>query len=179
MTREPDAIRDDIERTRNALGRDVDAVADKVTPSKVVGRQTDKVKAAVRDISDHVMGAAGQAKDSVTSGVDGVSDAAHGVADKAKGNPLAVGLIALGVGWLASSLFSATPAEHRALDKAKDAAAPLADELGDIARESVEHLKEPAHDSAEALKESAADSFENVKDEANHAKEDVTQAANR
>ncbi|TFD05905.1 DUF3618 domain-containing protein [Cryobacterium sp. TMT1-2-2] len=44
--RTPDQIRSDIERTRRELGGDVDALADKVTPSKIIQRQTDKVKSA-------------------------------------------------------------------------------------------------------------------------------------
>ncbi len=37
---------DDIERTRVELGQDVDALADKVTPSKIAERQTRKVRRA-------------------------------------------------------------------------------------------------------------------------------------
>ena len=44
MSDSPDAIRADIEQTRRELGSDVDALADKVSPSKIVDRQTDKVK---------------------------------------------------------------------------------------------------------------------------------------
>jgi hypothetical protein len=58
MTRDADIIRADIERTRGALGEDVDAVADKITPSKIVGRQTDKLKSAVGGVRDKVMGVA-------------------------------------------------------------------------------------------------------------------------
>ena len=47
MSENPDAIRADIEATRERLGTNVDAVADKVTPSNIVHRQTDKVKEAV------------------------------------------------------------------------------------------------------------------------------------
>ncbi|MCT9627575.1 DUF3618 domain-containing protein, partial [Pseudarthrobacter equi] len=44
MSENPDAIRADIEATRARLGTNVDAVADKVTPSNIVHRQTDKLK---------------------------------------------------------------------------------------------------------------------------------------
>ena len=46
MTDSPDQIRAEIEKTRRELGGDVDALADKVSPSKIVDRQTDKVKHA-------------------------------------------------------------------------------------------------------------------------------------
>ena len=42
MSNSADEIRSDIERTRQDLGMDVDALADKVTPSKIVDRQMGK-----------------------------------------------------------------------------------------------------------------------------------------
>lgn len=39
MTDDPDAIRAEIENTRRSLSGDVDALADKVTPSKIADRQ--------------------------------------------------------------------------------------------------------------------------------------------
>ena len=51
----PDEIRADIERTRAELGQDVDALADKVTPSKIAERQTRKVRRALTSVKDRVM----------------------------------------------------------------------------------------------------------------------------
>ena len=48
MSNSPDAIRADIEQTRRELGTDVDALADKVSPSKIIDRQTDKVEGGLR-----------------------------------------------------------------------------------------------------------------------------------
>ena len=58
MSDNPDAIRSDIEATRARLGTNVDAVADKVTPSNIVHRQTDKVKDAMSGVKEKIMGAA-------------------------------------------------------------------------------------------------------------------------
>ena len=65
MSDSPDAIRADIEQTRRELGSDVDALADKVSPSKIVDRQTDKVKQAFGSVRDRVMGAADDAGSAV------------------------------------------------------------------------------------------------------------------
>ena len=58
----PDEIRADIERTRYNLSNDVDAMAEKVTPSNVAQRQVDKVRDAVGgamdNVRDRVMGTA-------------------------------------------------------------------------------------------------------------------------
>ena len=67
MSENPDVIRADIEATRARLGTNVDAVADKVTPSNIVHRQTDKVKDAVFGVKEKVMGAADHTTDHVHS----------------------------------------------------------------------------------------------------------------
>ena len=92
---DPDEIRSDIERTRLELGQDVDALADKVNPAKAAQRQTDKVRRAATRLKDRVMGTA---SDVVDSTQDAVADAPRKVASATQGNPIAVGLIAFGVG---------------------------------------------------------------------------------
>jgi hypothetical protein len=52
MTDDPDAIRADIEATRRNLSGDVDALADKVTPSKIAQRQTRRVNGAFHSLSE-------------------------------------------------------------------------------------------------------------------------------
>ncbi|MDQ0675540.1 gas vesicle protein [Pseudarthrobacter siccitolerans] len=85
MSDNPDAIRADIEATRARLGTDVDAVADKVTPSNVVHRQTDKVKDAVTGVKERIMGAADSAsstvQDRMHSGTGHASGALHSTGD--------------------------------------------------------------------------------------------------
>src|SRR5688572_31755407 len=102
MTNSPDAIRADIEQTRRELGTDVDALADKVTPSKIMDRQTGKVKEAFGSLRNRVMGAADDAGSRVSDVGDGIADAKDRVVAKAEGNPMAVGLIAFGAGLLIS-----------------------------------------------------------------------------
>ena len=170
MTDSPDVIRADIERTREELGADVDALADKVTPSKIVGRQTDKVRGAFGAFRDRVMGVA---DDAGSSASDMAHDVAHGAAGvardvkaKAEGNPLAVGLIAFGVGLVAASLIPASDREKQLAESVKQQAQPLVDEVGSVAKEVASDLKEPARNAATAVKDSAQGAFETVKDEA-------------
>ena len=58
MTRsdDPDQIRREIERTQAHLTSDVDALTEKVTPSRIVARRVDRAKAAGRRLTDRVMG---------------------------------------------------------------------------------------------------------------------------
>lgn len=177
MTNDPDQIRSDIEATRRDLGSDVDALADKVDPSKIAHRQADKAKDAVRSVRDRVMGVASDAQESANSVGDNVADVAHDAVAKAKGNPLAVGLIAFGAGWLLSSLIPPSEKEKELTTSLTDAAQPLVDEVKDVASTIAGDLKEPVQDAATAVKDSATDAVETVKDEATAAVGDVKEQA--
>ena len=69
---DPDAIREEIERTRTELSYDVDALAEKVNPAKIVQRRTDKVKSKLGSVKDKVMGKAHDVKS--TTGDAGASE---------------------------------------------------------------------------------------------------------
>lgn len=174
MTNNPDAIREEIEVTRAELGTDVDALADKVTPSKIAHREVGKVKRAFGNTRDRIMGSASDATDSAS---DAVTDAAHTVKAKAEGNPLAVGLIAFGVGALVASLIPASEKEKQIASNVKDAAQPLVHEMTDVAKDVAADLKQPAQEAAQAVKESATDAAGAVKSEATDAAADVTDHA--
>jgi hypothetical protein len=188
MSENPDVIRADIEATRARLGTNVDAVADKVTPSHIVQRQTDRVKENVKDavfgVKEKVMGAADHTADHVhsASGSVGahVSDAGSAVAaapgqlkNRTQGNPLAAGLIAFGAGLLVSSLIPASQKEREAADAIKTAAEPLTTELTDAAKHVAEGLKEPAQEAMENVKATAADATDHLKAEGQTAAADV------
>jgi gas vesicle protein len=177
MSDNPDVIRENIERTRRELGGDVDALADKVTPSKIMERQTDKVRNAVGSVRDRIMGAADDAGSSLSDAGSHVGDVKDRVVAKAEGNPMAVGVIAFGAGLLLASLIPASQKERELAESVKEQAQPLVDELGGVAKDVGEHLKEPARNAATAVKESAKDSVENVKDEAKVATAEVKDQA--
>ena len=175
--RTPDQIRLDIERTRRELGGDVDALADKVTPSKIMQRQTDKVKSALGSVSDRVMGAASHTGDAVSSATDSIGELPHQAANTAKGNPLAVGLIAFGIGWLAASLVPASEKEKELAGSLKEAAQPLISEAADAAKQVADNLREPAQEAVAAVKDSAEDAVDEVKASAHGAADDVKDEA--
>ncbi|MCO4238254.1 DUF3618 domain-containing protein [Pseudarthrobacter sp. MDT3-28] len=188
MSDNPDDIRSDIEATRARLGTNVDAVADKVTPSNIVHRQTDKVKDAVFGVKERVMGTADDVTNRVHSGVHArtdsagnalsdagaaIGDAPHQVKAKTQGNPMAAGLIAFGAGLLLSSLIPASEKEREAADALKSAAEPLTTQLTEAAKDMAEGLKEPAREAMENVKATAADAAEHVKAEGQVAAADV------
>ena len=188
MSENPDVIRADIEATRARLGTNVDAVADKVTPSHIVQRQADKVKENVKDavfgVKEKVMGtadhAAGNANSAAGTAGAHFSDAGAAIGDapmqvktKTQGNPLAAGLIAFGAGLLVSSLIPASQKEREAADALKTAAEPLTSELTEAAKHVAEGLKEPAQAAMDNVKATATDATEHVKAEGQGAVADV------
>lgn len=207
MSENPDVIRADIEATRARLGTNVDAVADKVTPSNIVHRQTDKVRDAVTGVKEKIMGAADhpenrthnttytdtgtgthsaadtlhEAKDNVAAKLSdagtAVSNAPDQVKAKTAGNPLAAGLIAFGAGMLISSLIPASQKEREAADQLKTAAQPLATQVTDAAKTVAQDLKEPAQEAMENVKATATDAAQNVKTEGQYAANDVKDRA--
>jgi gas vesicle protein len=174
---DPEVLRSQIEDTRRGLGADVDALADKVTPSKIMDRQKDKVRGVFSSAKDKVMGTASDMGGSVSGAAGDVSGAAHDAVSQAKGNPLAVGLIAFGVGWLASSLIPASTVEKKVAANVKDAAEPLVDEVKGAAKEVGENLKQPLSDAAEAVKGTATDAAGTVKSETTSSAEEVRDTA--
>ncbi|KUM35760.1 DUF3618 domain-containing protein [Arthrobacter sp. EpRS71] len=188
MTQNPDALRADIEETRRRLSTNVDAVADKVTPSHIVNRRVDKIKTAVFGARDDASVAAGNAAHrageavsdvagNVSSAVSDLGDAPQVLTRKAQGSPVAAGLIAFGAGLLVASLFPASEREREAAQAVKEAAQPLTDELSHAAQEVAEHLREPAQDAVQNVKDSATEAAANVKDEGQAAAADVQDRA--
>jgi gas vesicle protein len=188
MSDNPDAIRSDIEATRARLGTNVDAVADKVTPSNIVHRQTDKVKDAVFGVKEKVMGVAddattrmhrgtGNAGNALGDAGAAIGEAPQQVMYKTQGNPLAAGLIAFGAGLLLSSLIPPSEKEREAADSLKTAAEPLTTELAEAAKDMAQGLKEPAQEAMENVKATATDAAEHVKEEGQMAAADVKDRA--
>jgi hypothetical protein len=188
-----DAIRADIERTRTELSDNVNTLTETANPKNVAGRQVEKVKGAARNVRDHVMGAPddpydsgrlGDAGDAVTdkaaalkgrasNAADTVADAPHQIRRKARGNPLAAGLIAFGIGYLISSAIPSTEREQQAAQRLREKAEPLKEALSDTAQELGDRLREPARDAAESVKAAAGDAVSTVKNEGEAAKDEV------
>lgn len=188
----PDEIRAEIEQTRESLSLDVDAVADKVSPSKVAQRQTDKIRSTVSGWKDTVMGSADEASGELSERAhhmaEGVAGSARGVAQsaqqapqqlkgKTRGNPLAAGLIALGAGWLAASILPASEPEKKAAAKLEDQAQPLVDDAKDQAQSMAQEFKEPVQESVQRVQESAQQSAQTVKSEGQQQKDQVQDSA--
>jgi hypothetical protein len=200
---DPDVIRRQIEDTRANLSYEVDALNEKVNPTRVVDRRVGKAKTTVTGLKERVFGAAqdkGAQMGSATSNVTGsAQQAAHSAADtvqgaassavsavqsapdtiqrQAQGNPLAAGLIAFGVGWLVSSLLPTSEKEKQLAQQAETAvrehSQPLVDQAKNVAQEIGDNLKPAAQDAVESVKSTAQEGVQQVKSEGQAAAQDV------
>lgn len=173
----------EIDRTRQSLSRDVDALYDKVSPGRVVQRRKAAVQGRVSSMKEAVMGnasnAAGSAQGAAQGAAQSVQDTAgsavHAVERRTEGAPLAAGLIAFGAGMIAAALVPATAKEAEVAGQLKDAVqdSPLADEAKAIGREVGESLKDSAAGAAQEVKQSAQDAAGHVQDEGRSSVEEV------
>ncbi len=190
---DPDQIRADIEATRRDLSRNVDALTDQVAPGNVARREANRVGDSLRGLKDRVMGSdddysgwddgprrgdqlrsqVGEARDQAAARLSDAQEAVTGAPGAARrrtrGNPLAAGLIAFGVGALIGGLMPSTQREREAGVALKERAEPLVEEAKGAAAEAVEHLKPHAQEAAESVKAHATDSAQAVKAEGQDA----------
>jgi hypothetical protein len=200
---DPDVIRRQIEDTRRELSYDVDALNEKVNPSRVMDRRVTAAKGRMTNLKEKVMGsaqdttataqykaqnAAGTVQDVASSAADSVQNAASTavgavqqapdtVVRQTQGNPLAAGLIAFGVGWLVSSLLPATEKERQLAQQAESAVKEHKDMLLEPAKEAAQEigdqLKPAAQQAVESVKSTAQDAAETVKQEGQSAAQEV------
>jgi ElaB/YqjD/DUF883 family membrane-anchored ribosome-binding protein len=128
-----------------------------------------------------VSGARDSAGSAASSAADALNSAPQYARHRAQGNPLAVGLIAFGAGWLVSSLLPASPPEKQLATQVKDTVTekgrPVAQQLGQAAQEAAQELREPAMQAAQAVRETATDAATDVSGQARSAAGDVADQA--
>ena len=194
---DPEVLRAEIARTRAELSDNVDTLTDTANPKHIAHRQADKVKSAARGVREHLMGAPddpydsgtlgdradtikdtttgvlGSAHDRASGALDTVTDTPAQVQRKTRGNPLAAGLIAFGIGYLISSAIPSSEKEQHAATRLQEKAAPLKDKVSDAAHDVADRLREPAQQAAATVKDAATDAATHVKDEGTTARDDV------
>jgi gas vesicle protein len=188
MAEDPEELKRNIEQTRRDVGRDVDALTEKVSPGRVVGRRVERARGGVHRLKEHVMGSAESVGDTTGSAVSTVQDVGSKVGsavsstpdmarERTRGTPLAAGMVAFAAGWIAAA---ATPVSTRerdmaqaTKDKAMEAAGPVKEQAVEMAQEVKENLQEPAQQAVENVKQSASEAATEVADEGRSAAQQV------
>ncbi len=186
MATEPDQIRSQIEVTRSSLASNVDELADRTSPGRIMNRGWRRVTDRMHSIGDRVMGAPSSATGSVkdiakgagekmsdvaSEAADAVREAPHVTAEQTRGNPLAAGLIAFGAGLLAAAMIPETEAERRLTRQLADS--ELADQVREPLRQSV---SEVGRGVSEEVKETGARLADTAKEHATQAVDEARAA---
>lgn len=186
MSNDPEEIRQQIEHTRSSLSYDVNALADEANPKNIAHRQADKALSGVREtatnLKERVMGTEDHAAQALSNTAGAISDSAgqakqmaqqapQQVRRQTRGNPLAAGVVAFGLGALIGSLIPSTEPERRAAEAVKDKTGPAMDQAKEMARDAVEQVKPAVQEAGEQLKQAATDAKDEVVGQAQQAKD--------
>ena len=175
----------------------VEAVNDRVNPSRIVRRRTARLRGGVRNVRESVMGTVeevepSRATESVRSGAQQasrrVSRAAGSLADdaraapdvvrgKTQGNPLLAGLVAFGGGLVLASALRPSEKEREAAQRIVEGLEPLKEQAVSAGRSVAGELQQSAQVRAERLKEQASSRARRVKSEAQGSAEEVRDRA--
>jgi len=174
-------LRQEIEFTQAQVGRDVDAINEKVNPSRIVHRRVERVRGSASSLRERVMGtaksAASSASDQGGAAQSKLAELPDMARERTEGNPLAAGLLAFAAGWLVSTVAPATSLEKRAgaqlKEKADDLKGPVKEQAAQVASQLKEDLRQPAQEAAERAKDSAQQAAQTVADEGTSSGENV------
>lgn len=194
MGQTAEELRAELADHRDALGQDLEAIGDRVSPGRIVERRRAAVGQSMTRVRERVMGvaddktsavgrAAGSVGDRASGAASSIGTAASSVADtitsapdtireRTEGAPLAAGLVAFGAGFLVSSLLPASSTEQRAAARVQPALESAASELGSAGQQVAQDLAAEAKDAAQDLTASAQEAAQGIKDQA----ADVAQA---
>lgn len=203
---DPAEIRRDIAETRGDMEGTLEAINDRVNPQRVYERRTARTRSRWQSIKSSIMGSddpydeygtddsssaslrertpdvdvSGRAQQAKQS----MRDAPDAAKRRTRGNPLAAGTIALGLGALIGSALPESKAEREAareanrqldLESTKQRLTERGQQVGDdvkgSAQEAAQDLKGSARDAAQDVKADAQQEGQRVKQEGKQAKD--------
>jgi hypothetical protein len=120
------------------------------------------------------MGPAQGAAGSIGQSLSGDHDPAGEVARRVEGRPVAMGLVAFGVGFVAGSILPASRTERELAHQVEPQVGRAIEGAVSTAQEAGEHLAPAARDEAAALKDEASAAASNVADRGRGESEGTT-----
>jgi hypothetical protein len=148
MGQDPDAIRDEVEQTRERMGETIDALGHK---ADVKERTKESVSGKMDTVKERLGMATGKVSDATPDG-DQVKQGARRAAGIAQENPLGLAVGAVAVGFLAGMLIPSSRMEDEKLGPMADQVKEQAKETG---QEALERGKQVAQSAAETASEEA------------------------
>jgi gas vesicle protein len=173
MGQDPEALRRDIEHTRERMGDTVEAIGYR---ADVPGRAKEKVGNTLTDVRERIVGTADGVKDRVAGATDSVNQstpsthdvkqAARRGASIAQENPLGLALGSVAVGFLAGMLIPGTQVENEKIGPMAD---QVKDQIKDTGQEALDRGRQVAQEVASTAQQSAQQVAGEVKETAQQA----------
>lgn len=188
MGQSTETLKRDIEQTRSDLSGTLDAIGDRVSPSRIMERKKNRVAQGVRNVKDRIMGTTSDAGHAISDTAHGFGDQVHGIGDAAthlpetakrhtQGAPIAAGAISFGVGFLIAAVIPPSQKEKELAAPVMDKVEPIKEQLTEAGHEVVDHLKEPGAKAMAEVKAVASDAVHEVTNSATEAAQAVTDHA--
>jgi gas vesicle protein len=170
MGQDPDAIRREIEETRERMGETVGAIGYKAdvptrTKEKVSGAK-DRMSDKVQSVRESITGTAGTVGGTVSDAAPSAGDmkqAAKRGAGIAQENPMGLAVGSIAIGFLAGMLIPGTRVEDEKLGPMAD---QVKDQVMETGQEALERGKQVAQEVAGTAQESVQQVAEDVKETA-------------
>ncbi len=188
MGQESEALKEDIQQRRASMTGTIDAIEDKVVPSRIIDRRRAAMTGWAGGIKERVMGSASTTAESASSTVgkvgDGVSQVTEAMSEApaqvqraTAGSPLIAGAVAFGIGALVAALLPETRAEQRAVAAVQPQLNAATEAVKDAGQEAIDTAKSSAQDAAQDLKDSATSHAQDVAGQAKDTGQQVKDAA--
>lgn len=163
MGQDPDAIRHEVEHTREQMGETIDALGHK---ADVKGRTKERIGDTVDGVKEK-MGMAGSRMSDASPDAAQVKQGARRAAGVAQENPLGLAVGAMAAGFIAGMLIPSSRVEDEKLG-------PMADQVKQQVKETGEEALEHGRQVAQSAAQSAA---ETVRDEGREHGEQLAEQA--
>jgi hypothetical protein len=163
-------LRRDIATQRQEIGRDLEAIGDRLSPGRVADRSRERAKRRVSTWRERVMGTVGDARGRIGEAVPSAPSMGSGssqsptemVEERVEGSPLVAGMVAFGIGFIAGSVIPASSKEKELARSVEPQLGQIAQEASETARTAGEHLAPVVQEEAEAVKGEATEAASSV-----------------
>jgi ElaB/YqjD/DUF883 family membrane-anchored ribosome-binding protein len=181
----PDELRREIARTRADMDRTLAELEDRVSPSRIRERQTERMRSRWRRTRDAVMGSPDEGPGAISRLSDRASDVSQSMRDAperveevARGNPLAAGMIAFGLGALAGSMFPSSGLERSLASELRDEfEEPVRSELQQAGEQLKADLQEHGQHAIDDTKRAAQEGLQRTTEQARGSADEVREHA--
>jgi Protein of unknown function (DUF3618) len=186
-----DELRRDAQGQRERMGETLEAIGDRLSPERIVERRKAAVGQRFRSMKEAVMGSpdydeldrssgglrgraegvASSASDALQGATQQVQHAPQAIAAQARGNPLAAGLVAFGLGALFATVLPKTRTEQQLVEEARPQLESAAEELKGVGRAVASDAKERTTSAVAEVKAAGENATESVRDRARESAE--------